>query len=220
MSLYDKDKIVGCFESEEQWRDEADEIIAMQMSYRSHALMMGKVVDTFFDVVERNHGAATVLDVGCGTAMFLDYVREQYGLHRVERYVGYELVTRFGEKAAQKLEDYGVRGAIVGADFFDLGTTAAPADLVIASQCLNTVFSDDPLAFIAMAVDQLWSMTRHSLVFDLKDVAAPRILDPHLRTYYDPVYVYKVCRDHTVNVTVSQTTKANFTVVMSREELY
>lgn len=217
--MYDGVRVRECFDKPgPRWADEQDEIAAMQMGYRSHALLMKEVIGAFLDTLDEHWGVATVLDVGCGTGMFLNYVAELRMLHRVEKYTGYELVPRFAEKAQGKLQELGVRGEVLELDFFAATSDTSTSQLVIASQCLNTVFTKgDPHEFLAYALKRLWLRTENRLVFDLKDVQAPHRSED--RSYYDPVRVLEMCRTLTQNVSIKQVTKANFTVVMARREL-
>ena len=217
ISMYDKEKIVDCFSNSKRWRNEPDEIVAMHMSYKSHALMMGRVVEEFLSVCDARFGAVSVLDVGCGTGMFLNYLKERNSLHRLERYLGYDLVPKFANKAVAKMKENGVRGGIFVEDFFALDDYPR-AEFVVASQCLNTIFSECPYRFLEMAIEKLWQSTISTLVFDLKDEKAPKIYEG--RTYYDPVAVYSICRKFTQNVSVVQIMSGNFGVTMSREKLF
>lgn len=219
--IYDATKIKECFGSghftqDTKWSDLPDEVRSMQMSYPIHALLMGFVVDEFMKVVDGSHGVATVTDVGSGTGMFLNYVREKHSLHRIEKYTGYEIVEKFAKKLDKKIRKLQVNGAVEVVDFFE--SNPVKSDFVIASQCLNTVFSDELYVFIEMAVEKLWNSCKKVLVFDLKDTDAPR--KSETRTYYNPVAVYSICRKYTQNVRIVQRTKANFAVVMSRDPLY
>lgn len=216
--LYDRDKIRECFEEpDERWANEPDDIAAMQCGYRSHALLMGNVTDEFERVLEENWGVGRVLDVGCGPGVFLDHVRERNLLHRLEAYYGYDVAEQFIFRTAEKMRELGVRGDVLHEDVFDPETGLPTVELVIATQCLNTVFSSDKYVFLETALARLWSCTRRRLVFDLKDIAAPQHYKN--REYYEPSRVLDLCRGLTQNISYRQITKSNFAIVLSREEL-
>lgn len=214
--LYDGDKIANCFENSPRWADEHDEIVRMHMSYKGHAVMMGKIIEAVMDAVEDSFGAVSILDVGCGTGMLLNYMRERNALHRIERYTGFELVSDFADKTSQKILDWGVRGSVHHGDFFK--TFVNPHDVVVATQSLNTIFSEDKYAFIEEAIGRMWALAEKAVVFDLKDISAPTKYPD--REYYDPLEIHAICRKLTSNVKIEQVTKANFTVTLFKKELF
>jgi 2-polyprenyl-3-methyl-5-hydroxy-6-metoxy-1,4-benzoquinol methylase len=214
---YDAEKIADFFSNGEKWRDAQDEITLMHMNTRTQTVLMGIIIDEIRKVMNRKFGAVRLIDVGCGTGMLLDYLDEAKLLHRVISYIGYDIVEKFLALAVERAKKYRTLITLRNADFF-AEEDGDKADIVIATQCLNTVFTDDQYGFIALAIRKLWERATDTVIFDVKDVEAPYI-HPN-RLYYDPERVYSLCRGITQNVTIKQATKANFTVVLSKEELF
>lgn len=217
VKLYDPEKVAEFFAEGEKWKDAKDEIILMHMNHRTHTVLMGKVLEELEETMKDSFGAVSILDVGCGTAMLLDYLEESRLLHRVVKYTGYDIVPKFLALAKERLGRCHIDAELKSEDFFGPGEKPV-ADVVVATQCLNTIFSEDQYGFLDMAIRKLWASAGKKLVFDLKDERAPHI-HPN-RLYYDPETVYSICRRITQNVSLVQTTKANFTVVLSRKELF
>jgi len=216
--LYDAEKIAEFFTNGEKWKDAQDEITLMHMNSRTQTVLMDRIVKEIVALAEVKFGAVSIIDVGCGTAMLLDYLAEAKMLHRVVEYTGYDIVEKFLAIALERADKYRIKTDFRLEDFFAEDTTVKMADVVIASQCMNTIFSEDQYGFIDMSVRKLWACTKGIVIFDLKDEQAPHI-HPN-RLYFDPLKVYEICRGVTQNVSITQMTKANFTFVLSREELF
>ncbi len=135
----------------------------------------------------------TLLDVGCGYADFLQFLRLQ-GVNPMH-YVGLEALPAFAQKARTKCHGHAM---IVEGDFVaDPIKMFVGAEIVVFCGSLNTL---DRATFYK-TLDRAYAATAEVLLFNF--LCSPELAGRDYLTWHDPVEVLRFCRTLSANVELS-----------------
>ena len=122
-----------------------------------------------------------VLDIGCGDGALFHYLNEQ----KIEvQYKGIDISSKMVQRAQNRYPGISVRQA----DFFDFD---GRFDVVVCSGGLSMSSGIDPMAYLELAIDHLFSLTQEHLVFNLLSSQAPSKSPKFNR--YNPQDVLALC---------------------------